>query len=258
MLYDWPEYYEVAFSFRDIPQETSFIHNCIEQLSSIPVQRVLEIGCGPASHAGEFQSLGYQYSGFDINPKMLAYAREKWQHLDPVPEVFQADMVSFNCPYRVDFAYILLGSLYLSSKDEMTSHFDSVARALNPGGLYFLDWCIQFTNPLHLKQNNAYAIEKNGIAVLSEFDIKPIDRDRHMYEEFWTVNINDHGQQRRFEMLELNKAILPNEFLDFINQREDFEFVGWWKDWDLNQPIDKYSEVIRPLVIVRRVNPGIQ
>ncbi|MEA2031801.1 MAG: class I SAM-dependent methyltransferase [candidate division Zixibacteria bacterium] len=253
MLYDWPEYYEVAFSFRDIPAEANFIHSCIGRFSKIPVHRILEIGCGPVPHVEDLQSFGYQYCGFDINPKMLSYARDKWKNLDPRPELFEANMVSFDCAHRVDFAYVLLGSLYLRSVDEMTTHFDSVAKALNPGGLYFMDWCIQFTDPLHHKKNNAYTIEKDGISLDSEFAIKILDSDRQMYEEEWTINVDDHGKHRKFRTVERNKAILPIEFVGFISQRLDFELVGWWKDWDFNQPIVQASEVTRPIAIVRRV-----
>lgn len=256
MLYDWPEYYEVAFSFRDIPLEASFMRECIRRYSTIPVRRVLEIGCGPAPHAGEAQSHGYQYVGIDINRKMLAHAEKKWQHLNPSPELLEADMVSFDGVGRADFAYVLLGSLYLHSMEEMHSHFDSVARALNPGGLYFLDWCIQFTDPLEHNRHNAYTIEKDGITVSSEFAIKLVDTDRQMYEEIWTVNVDDHGMKKKFEMVERNKSIEPTEFVGFISQRPDFELVGWWQDWNFDRPILRASDVTRPIALVRRVASG--
>ena len=72
-----------------------------------------------------------------------------------------------------------------------------------------------------------------------------------MYEEVWTVNVNDHGRHRAFEMVERNKAILPNEFMKFLQARTDFEFVGWWKDWNLQQPIVSKADVSRPVVLIR-------
>ncbi|MBU8934716.1 MAG: class I SAM-dependent methyltransferase [candidate division Zixibacteria bacterium] len=253
MLYDWPKYYEVAFSFRDIPHEARFIRDCIRRFSAIPVRRVLEIGCGPAPHAGELQSLGYQYTGLDINRKMLAHAENKWRHLNPRPVLLESDMTSFEGVDRADFAYILLGSLYLHSIDEMNSHFDSVAKALNPGGLYFLDGCIQFSDPLGNNRDNAYTIEKDGITVSSEFAIELLDADRQMYEEVWTVNVDDHGHKKKFEMVERNKSIEPTEFVGFISQRPDFELVGWWQDWNFDRPILRASNVTRPIALVRRV-----
>lgn len=252
MLYDHPEYYEIAFSFRDIPGEVALLHACIDALSDISVRHVLEIGCGPAPHAGELASRGYRYTGLDINRNMLDYAIYKWRHLNPRPQLLQANMVSFDCDHQVDFAYVLLGSLYLNSIEEMTSHFDSVAKVLNSGGLYFLDWCIQFSDPLLHNDNNAFTIERDGIAVESRFAIKLLDSTRQMYEEIWTVHVNDHGRHRTLEMIERNKAILPGEFMKFLQARPDFEFVGWWKDWNLQEPIVSEADVSRPVALIRR------
>ena len=105
MLYDYPEYYEVAFSFRDIPREAAFLQNCINRFSVIPVHTVLEIACGPAPHAEELVAKGYHYTGLDINRNMLDYAAHKWRHLEPRPQFLQANMVSYDCPQKMDFAY---------------------------------------------------------------------------------------------------------------------------------------------------------
>ncbi len=255
MLYDYPEYYEVAFSFRDIPQETDFLQSCIRRYSRIPVREVLEIACGPALHAEELVSRGYRYTGLDINRNMLDYAAYKWRQLIPRPTFLQKDMVSFTHDSPFDFAFVLLGSLYLNSLEEMHSHFDSVATVLKPGGLYFLDWCIQFSNPLQYNENNAYSIEKDGIVVDSEFKIRLVDAAQHMYEEVWSVNVNDHGRHRKFEMIERNKAVFPDEFLRFLEKRSDFEFVGWWREWDLSKPIEEGNRenVTRPVILIRRV-----
>jgi SAM-dependent methyltransferase len=254
VLYDYPEYYEIAFSFRDIPQEVAFLHACIEGFSRYPTKRVLEIACGTAPHAGELAARGYHYIGLDINRNMLDHAAYKWRHLSPRPRFLQANMVSFDCDQKVDFAYVLLGSLYLNNVEEMTSHFDSVAQVLNPGGLYFLDWCIQFSNPLLHNDNNAYTIEQDGVEIESKFDIKLLDPACQMYEEVWTVNVNDHGRHQAFEMIERNKAILPGEFMKFLKSRPDFEFVGWWKDWNLQQPIVTKADVNRQVVLIRRTD----
>lgn len=33
----------------------------------------------------------------------------------------------------------------------------------------------------------------------------------------------------------------------------DFEFVGWWNDWDLSLPLDEVTRgIVRPITILRR------
>lgn len=104
MLYNYPKYYEAAFSFRDYVAEVDFIEAVTDRYLNRPLGRTLEIGCGHAPHAGEFVSRGVDYLGMDINPKMLEYARTKWVHLADQFDLFEADMVRFASPARVDLA----------------------------------------------------------------------------------------------------------------------------------------------------------
>lgn len=252
LLYDYPKYYELAFSFRKIESESTFLQECIQRFSGIKVRHILEIACGPAPHAGELIDRGYQYSGLDINPAMLEYASRKWSHLQPPLELIEADMVSFRLDQPVDFVFVMLGSLYLNSLADMTSHFDSVARVLRPGGLYFLDWCIQFSDPLIPRIRNSFEAKTGDIQIHSHFDTRLVDPASQIYEETWTVFVDDGGRRRKFEITERNRAVFPQEFLLFLQSRSDFEFVGWWQDWDLRKPITENPELSRPFVLIRR------
>jgi hypothetical protein len=74
-LYDYPVYYETAFSFRDIHREAEVFDECIRQYSRVPVRRVLELGAGTAAHMEEWASRKIEYVGIDPNENMLDYAR---------------------------------------------------------------------------------------------------------------------------------------------------------------------------------------
>ncbi|KAA3637609.1 MAG: class I SAM-dependent methyltransferase [Calditrichaeota bacterium] len=252
MLYDNPVYYEAAFSFRDIKKESEFLQSCITTFSKREAKDVFEIACGHAPHAGHLTKSGYRYHGLDINRNMLDYAAYKWKDIEPKINLIEQDMVAFTYKQKVDFVFVMLGSLYINSMQEINSHFDSISNMLNPGGLYFLDWCIQFTDPTTLDENE-FIVEKDGIEIGSKFNIRLLDSDNNLYEEIWTVNVNDKGRRQKFEMIERNRAILPAEFLNYINKRNDFEFVGWWSDWDLNKPIDEDEPPNRPIALIRKL-----
>lgn len=252
MIYDYPQYCEILFDTRDITSETAFLRECIDRYSNVPVRRVLEICCGNAPHAGELASASLTYVGLDRNRKMLQYCRDRWSLLDPKAEFVEGDMLNFTLKQPVDFVFVMIGSLYFAAIDDVTRHFDSVSQSLQPGGLYFLDSCIQFNNPLEACTGSTVERERNGISVTSSFEMKLLDSARQYYEEHWTINVDDHGRNRLFTTVECNKAIYPQEFLLFIKARPDFEFVGWWRDWDLSKPIERTISVTRPIAIVRR------
>lgn len=162
-FYDHPRYYEIAFAFRDIPAEVDVFEKVIRRFSSIPVRRMLELGCGPACHMPEIMGRGYEYLGIDLNPNMLAYARSKAVQAGCSPTLLQKNMVDFGLQEPVEFAFVLLGSLYVSTTEEFMGHFDSITRALRPGGLYLLHFCVQFNT--RYDKPVTWTMEKEGIHV---------------------------------------------------------------------------------------------
>ena len=252
-IYDYPEYYDIAFSFRDYKREAEFLDFCIQQFSLIKTIKILEIGCGHAPHAEELNKLGYQYSGIDINKQILEFARQKSNTLKYSNSFFEKNMVFFEFEEMFDFIFVMLGSLFITSEAQMKSHFDSISKCLNRGGLYFLDYCVQFENPLKYKNNNEYIIEKDGIKIRSRFDISQLSESDNLFEETWNIDVIDNGNFHAFEMIEKNIALYPEDFKQFITNRNDFELVGWFSEWDLERPIHEKSEIIRPIVILRRI-----
>nr|AOR51130.1 hypothetical protein [uncultured bacterium pAW1] len=252
VIYDYPEYCQLLFGTRDISAETNFLRTLIDRYSTLDVKNVLEVCCGNALHAGELANHGYRFFGLDRNRNMLDHDISHWRHLEPKPVFIEGDMMDFTSPEPIDFAYVMIGSLYFESLDDMTRHFDAMARAIRPGGLYFLDWCVQFSDPASQMADKEIVREENGIEISSRFKIRVLDVARQFYEEVWTISVNDHGRRRTFEMIERNKAIFPQEFLLFLESRTQFEFVGWWDQWDLSKPVDGRSDIIRPSILIRR------
>lgn len=249
-LYNYPKYYEIAFSFRDIPSEVDVFEECFKLFSRIPVKQVLELGCGNCPHLEELIERDYEYNGLDLSKSMLEYSRRKVSRIDARVNLIQADMLNFSLEFRVDFVYVLLGSLFATSTDEVISHFNSVARALKKGGLYLLDWCVQFTQPL--EDTQSWKIEKEGIKVQAKYLAKLIGPVEQIFEESIFLKVNDHGKHHTITGKDVKRAIYPQEFLHRIDALKSFEFVGWWNNWDLSQPLEKVSKVNRPIILVRR------
>ena len=250
-LYDNPKYYEIAFSFRDIPAEVDVFEECFQRFSQVPVKSVLELGCGNSPHMEELIKRGYQYNGLDLSPAMLDYSREKALRIGAESNLIHADMIDFSLDTKVDFVYVLLGSLYVKSTSELLTHFNSVAQVLKKGGLYLLDWCIQY-DPLS-EGGDSWEIERDGIKVKTTVSWKAINRVEQTFEETITLEVNDHGEKQSLIGKEIKRAIYPQEFLCFVLSFKHFEFVGWWNNWDLRQPLEQANKIDRPIALVRRI-----
>jgi SAM-dependent methyltransferase len=253
-LYTQPLYYDLAFSFRDIPKEVACFEECIRRFSRIPVHRVLELACGPAPHLGELARRGFAYVGVDVSAEMLGYAAKRAAAGDTAVEFVQASMIDFALKEPADFVFVALGSLYARSTSELACHLASVSRALQPGGLYFLDWCIQFGGEATGQTGGeSWQIERDGIRVRARVTAAPVDQVEQLLEETITLEVEDHGATRTLTTTDLKRAIYPQEMLRVIEARRDFSFVGWWNNWDLGSPLGQVKlRINRPIVILRR------
>lgn len=253
-LYNHPRYYEVAFSYRDIKREVGLFEECFHRHSKIPVRRVLDIGCGPSPHLEELTQRGYEYIGLDINKVMLDFALKKTKALNISATFIQADMQHFSLEKRVDFVFTMLGSLYLKTTEDLLSHFASVANALNSGGLYFLDWCIDFQWDAPSDRDQSWTIEKEGIKIDVKFVREGvIDRASQICRHKILTDVDDHGKMLHLESVETTRTIFPQEFLLLVEKSGKFEFIGWWNNWNLSEPIEKAERVSRPITLIRRL-----
>lgn len=250
-LYDNPKYYEIAFSFRDIPTEVNVFEECFKHFSRIPVKSVLELGCGNSPHMEELIKRGYHYNGLDLSKAMLEYSRQKALCIGAEVNLIQGNMVDFSLRTLVDFVYITLGSLYVRNTSELMKHFNSVASALKKGGLYLLDWCIQFTLPSG--SGETWEIEKDGIQIKTTVSSKEINPVEQTFEEVIVFEVNDNGKHCTITGKDVKRAIYPQDFLCLMHSLKDFEFIGWWNNWDLRQPLEQTAKINRPITLVRRI-----
>jgi len=163
-----------------------------------------------------------------------------------------ADMKDFELVKQVDFAFILLGSLVeVRSKVGLISHFDSVSRVLKPGGLYFLDWCVEFTPSI--TSEDSWEMVSGQVKVKATIKGTLVNPVEQLFEGSLTLEVDDEGEKKLFQATALDRLIYPQEFLLFMAARSDFEFVGWWNNWDLTQPLGESQKIFRPIIILRKV-----
>ncbi len=252
-LYSNPRYYDIGFSFRDISAEVDVFEDLIRRFSGIPVHRMLELASGVSPHLAELARRGYHYTGIDLNPAMTAYARDTAARSDISACFLEADMRDFSLDRVVDFAFTMCGSLYVQSTADIMSHLHSVARAIRPGGLYLLDWCINFEWDGPVRTDQGWTVEKDGIRVDVRFALEIIDRASQLARHRLGADVDDHGRKMSFESVDVVRVILPQEFLLLVEKSGKFEFIGWWNNWDLNQPVEKAGKIDRPIALIRRI-----
>jgi hypothetical protein len=184
---------------------------------------------------------------------MLEYLGKKAREEGLKIETIQADMYNFELKKKVDFAFIMMGSLDAESNERFLSHLDSVAGSLKEGGLYFiqnlgLDWTHN--------GKQQWTMERNGIAVKTSFEFHLKDVLNQIFTEKAVMEVNDHGEMKVFVQEEDLKFIFPQEFKALLKLNGKFEFLGWWKGncntWHLDQPLEQVKDLGDNMVLLRR------
>lgn len=252
--YEDPLYYEIAFSFFDPKQQIDAFEKIIKKFSKIKVKRVLDIACGPSLQLREMAKRGYEALGLDLSSEMLAHLRTKAEEEVVKIQTIEADMCSFRLEKKVDFVFVMMGSLVVESDEKLLSHLDSVARSLRKGGLYFIqNKAVDWTK----NEEQSWTMEKEGITVKTTFSTRWKNILKQIYTERITMEVNDHGQIKKFDEEEDLKFVFPQEFKTLIKLNRKFEFLGWWRGtestWHLDKPIEKPENLDNiNMVLLRR------
>lgn len=249
-LYENPHYYDVAFSFRDIRKEVDFFEQCIKRFSKIKVKKVLDIGCGPSPYLLELAKRGYVFTGLDKSKKMLEYSVEKAMKAGTKIKTLRADMRDFKCKEKSDFAFCMLGSIATESNEDLLSHLTAVSNCLNKGGLYLIDAAANF-NWAQLSKES-WTILKEGLTINVTWEEIPVNFVEQKVLEQCTVEVIEDGETKVLKEETILKVIFPQEFLEMVNRNRQFEFIGWYNNFDLTQPLEKATKFSRPTTLLRR------
>jgi len=249
-LYDNPFYYEIAFSFRDICKEVNFFEQCIKKFSKIKVKKVLEIGCGPCPYMLELTKRGYAFNGLDLSKAMIDYSLEKARRARIKMKAIHADMRNFKANEKFDFVFCMLGSVEVESNKDFLSHLDAVAACLKSGGLYLIDATIQFDWTGWSEQS--WTVIKNGLMVNVTYGSDPLSYVDQKIIEKITVEAIEEGKTKVFKLEKMGKIIFPHEFLELVEKNGKFEFVGWYNNFNLAEPLEKAKKINRPTTLLRR------
>lgn len=99
----------------------------------------LEPACGTGRYMAGLLRRGWDVDGYDISPKMVAYAKKRLAKYGSRAHVVRGDMVSFRPKRMYDLAFNLLSTFrHLHNDKDALAHLRGTYDALNPGGLFIL------------------------------------------------------------------------------------------------------------------------
>jgi SAM-dependent methyltransferase len=126
-------YDAIYASIRDYPREAAELDRLIQKRRP-GARTLLDVACGTGAHLEHLGS--YEAEGLDLNPEMLAVARERLPHL----RFHKGDMTAFDLDKRFDAIVCMFSSIgYVRTEERLRAAIASMARHLEPDGVLVVE-----------------------------------------------------------------------------------------------------------------------
>lgn len=229
-IYDQAKYYEIAFSFVDQKKQADLFEQFMKKYGKIKVETVLDLACGTALQLREMAKRGYKSIGLDASSKMLGYLKLEALEEGVKIETVSANMNNFKLKQKIDFVYIMMGSIvYTKNNNLFLSNLSSVADSLNSGGLYLIENLgIDWVNPKFWKPQT-WMMKQGKIKVKTTFKLTPKDLLSQIVTQTIKLEVDDNGKRMEFMDKDEVKIISPEEFKLLVEKNGKFEFVGFFE-----------------------------
>lgn len=167
-------YYESVFPF------SQPVYAFLRRILPTPPATVLDIGCGTGHYAGALAKDGFDATGIDLDPAMVAYARKHY----PAATFHTLDMRAITTLGGAFAAAFCIGNTAAHLPHAAFSRFlDDVRKAVRPGGA----WVLQVMNWDYVLTQSTVALplitaENDGVAVIFERHYRDISAERVTFE----------------------------------------------------------------------------
>ena len=195
---DYANYYDALYREKDYEKECDFLERIWEELSSEPISRILDLGCGTGGHALPLAQRGYDVTGVDRSEQMLAIARAKATQANLSVEFQHGDIRNLELGQTFDAAISLFAVMsYQTTNDDLAAAFRTARRHLEPGGLFVFD-C--WFGPAVLNQRPS-----------DRYKIVEVDGERIIRFVSPVLDILQHTVQVNYKILRLRNGRVVDE-----------------------------------------------
>lgn len=210
------EDYLTLYRHRDIADARRQISLILSTLQPTPAARILDLGCGEGRHLEILHQHGLQATGIDLSPVLIEKGKSRFPHLG----LAVGDMR--NVSGKFDIILSLFTSFgYFDEDSENMAVFRSVSQALNPGGMYWLD----YLNSGYVKANLNPETVREPEPELSVVEKRRIVGDMVIKD---IIFISDYGEKHYQERVKLYEKAR----LEFMLRDAGLQPAGSFGDYD--------------------------
>lgn len=250
--YDTPRWYDLVFDV-DTKREADFLEAVQREHGRARGKAALEPACGSGRLVAELARRGWRVEGFDLNPRMLEFARERLAQRRLCARVTLGDMSRFRVRARVDLAHCLVSTFkYLLSEEQATAHLRCIARALKPGGVYVLGFHLSEYGVRRL-QRERHRVRQGGLEVVCNTQVWPADRETRLEHVRTRLVARERGRERRSQTEWDFRTYDVRQVRALLARIPELEHVATYDfTHDIERPRELDGELLDIVLVLRR------
>ena len=254
-VYRHPRYYAIGYRW-NTDVECDFIEACLKTHGPSNAKRLLDIGCGAGRHMTVLAKRGYQVTGVDCSPEMIAYVEQeaKRAHLRVTAAVDDLRHLAVRGTY--DAAYCFMDTFrFLLTNEEITAHLRAVAERLAPGGLYLTDFWVPrqwdlIGNEIHQWEQTE---EDTTVRVFYLQHPESADPIQQTFEDELVFEVREGSGTKEIRGGPTRtRLLLPQEFRALVESSGVFTLLATHGEFDLTKPFDADSLSWRMISILQK------
>ena len=254
--FDWyatPLYYDIIFD-AGTATEAAFLEAVHAKWGRSGGKSALEPACGSGRLMAALALRGYRVSGFDTEPAMLGFARERFKQAGVKGDLKPARFDDFGFNRRFDLAFCLVSSFkYVLEEAAAREHLRRIAGHLERGGLYVLG--------LHLSdyrdretQVERWRARRGGVSVDCTIKSWPADRVTRTERVRSRIVAKEGGAVRRFESSWDFRTYSLMQLRSLLRSEPRLKHVATYSfEHDITQRIRLGDENLGVVLVLRRV-----
>ena len=136
----YAQYYDLLYSVKDYRAEVEYVCSLIEKFGA-GTKSMLDLGCGTGSHGFHFAERGFDVTGIDQSPEMVALADQKREQKKAKNISFrQGNILTLSLEREFDVVVSLFHVMnYLTTNGDMAAGFANAVKHIREGGLFIFD-----------------------------------------------------------------------------------------------------------------------
>jgi SAM-dependent methyltransferase len=240
-IYNLPRYYDIAFSW-DNAKEIEMFRQFFQKHVGFTVKHILEPACGTGRFLITLPKYGYHITGYDINPNMVAYAKERIAAAgyDNMANVFLMNMKSAKMDKKYDAAINSINSLgYLHTDEDILSHLRNTGESIKPGGIYIIHLACAW-DKLEPHEGEGWTLQRDEISIRTVWRVATEDKQKKLSYQVCKMFITDHGENIEIVDDHILRLWIYEDIKELINRSQKFRLEAISNEKGGEVPLDSH------------------